>query len=124
MNPEFVKRHNLSENSHPADWFKALLSNRVGKTTKCKAGTWNTFPNLKGLLPNLGHQDRTCSKFEPLSPIEMVALVRLAMLSRLMPSTRFESKFKSQIEDPFAGNDSCARIFRDNGARLWKEFKR
>ena len=23
--PEFIKKHNLSENSHPADWFKDFL---------------------------------------------------------------------------------------------------
>ena len=57
-NPEFVKRHDSSENSHPADWFKLLLSNRVGETTKCGTDTWNNFTNLKGLLPNLGHQGR------------------------------------------------------------------
>ena len=33
-NPDFIKRHSLSENSDPADWFKVLLSNRADKTTK------------------------------------------------------------------------------------------
>ena len=27
------------------------------------------------------------------------------------------------MEDPVAGNDSCARVFGENAERRWKEFK-
>ena len=110
-NPEFVKRHDLSENSHPTDWFKAFLSNRVDEATKHGTGTQNTFTNLKGLPSNLGYQNRTCSKFKPLSPIEMMVFVGLAVLDGLMPSTRFECTFKIQMEPPVTRNESRARIF-------------
>ena len=117
VNPEFVKRHNLSENCHPADWFKAFLSNRAGKITKHGTDVWNAFTNLKGLLSNLGHQSRTYSKFKRFSPIEIMVFVGLVTLNRLTPSMSFEHKFKSQMEDLVAGKDLCARIFGENGAR-------
>ena len=52
----------------------------------------------------------------------MMAFVGLIMLNGLIPSVHFEQKFKSQMEDPVAGIDSCARIFGENGARRRKEF--
>ena len=52
-----------------------------------------------------------------------MAFVGFAMLNGLVPRMHFEHKFKSQMEYPIARNDSCARIFGENGARRWKEFK-
>ena len=123
VNEEFMKKNNATENSHPADWFKLFLPNRVDKVTKCGTDAWNTYTNLKGLLSNIGHEGRTYSKFKPFTPNEMMAFIGLLMLNGLQPSMRFEHKFKSQIEDPVAGNDLCARIFGENGSRRWKEFK-
>ena len=48
--------------------------------------------------------------------------IRLVIFSSLVPSMRYEYKFKTQIEDPVAGNDLCARYFRENTECYWKEF--
>ena len=37
-NPKFMKKYNLSENSHPADWFKNFLVNKL--TRACEYGTY------------------------------------------------------------------------------------
>ena len=49
--------------------------------------------------------------------------IELIILNGLMPIMWFECKFKTQIEDPVAGNDLCARVFSENAERCWKEFK-
>ena len=47
---EFMKKNNIIENSHPANWFKLFLPNRVDKVTKYGTDTWNTCTNLKGFI--------------------------------------------------------------------------
>ena len=37
VNPDFNKNHNSSETSHPTDWFKDFLGNKISKT--CKQST-------------------------------------------------------------------------------------
>ena len=111
----------MSENSHTADWFKSLLSNRVDKTTKHGTDTWNAFANLKGVSSNLGHEGKTHSKFKPFSPIEMMAFIGLATMNGLTPSMRFEHKFKSQMEDPLL--EMICVLGSLERARRWKEFK-
>ena len=39
------------------------------------------------------------------------------MLNGLIPSARFEHKFKTNMEDPIARNNLHARIYGENGAR-------
>ena len=39
------------------------------------------------------------------------------MLNGLMLIAQFECKFKTQIEDSFARNDLCARVFGENAER-------
>ena len=103
-----MRKNYITENSHPADWFKLFLPNRVDKETEYGTDTQNTCTNLKGLLSNIGHEGRTYSKFKPFTPNEMMAFIGLLILNRLQPSMQFEYKFKSQIEDPVTGNDLCA----------------
>lgn len=52
-----------------------------------------------------------------------MALFSLIIVKSLVSSMRVEHKFKSQCGDPAAGNDFHARIFGENAARRWKEFK-
>ena len=123
VDDEFIKRNNLTTSSHPADWFKAFLSNKVDKTVKYGTDLWTTYTNLKGLLSNIGHHGRTYSAFKPFSPLEIMNFIGLIIFNGLVPSMRFEYKFKTQMEDPVAGNDLCARVFGENAERRWKEFK-
>jgi len=88
--------------------------NWVNKVNKYGTDLWTTYTNLKGLLSNIGHNRRSYSRFKPFTPIEVIAHIGLIILNGLIPSMRFEYKFKSQIEDPVAGNDLCARIFGEN----------
>ena len=123
VDEDFIKKNNLIISSHPANWFKEFLVNKVDKNVKYGTDLWTTYTNLKGLLSNIGHHSCTYSAFKPFSLLEIMNFIRLIIFNGLVPSMRFEYKFKTQIEDPVAGNDLFARVFRENAERYWKEFK-
>ena len=45
------------------------------------------------------------------------------MFNGLIPSMRFEYKFKMKQEDLVVGNHLCTRTLGENARRRWKEFK-
>ena len=84
-----------------------------------KYGTdlWTTYTNLKDLLSNIRYHSRAYSTFKPFSLLEIMKFIGLIIFNGLVPSTKFEYKFKTQMEDPIAGNDLCTRVFGENTER-------
>ena len=88
--------------SHPVDLFKAFLANKVDTTVKYSTDLQTTYMNLKGLLSNIRHYSRIYSAFKPFSLLEIINFIALIIFNGLVPSMRFEYKFKTQIEDHVA----------------------
>ena len=65
-------------------------------------------------MSNVGHDERSYSKFKPFTLIEIIAFLRFINLNGLISSMRFKHKFKSQIEDPVAGDNSYSKIAKKN----------
>ena len=76
-NKSFLKKHGLDENSHPADWFNALMPltpkdnlehlsdvdvKGDGKT-KFAISNWTPYTNQKASMENAGEED-TCLLME------------------------------------------------------------
>ena len=51
-NTEFIKKHNLLENSHLKDWLKDFLANKLARTCECITDLWTACFSMKRLLSN------------------------------------------------------------------------
>ena len=114
INLEFIKKNNLLQTLHPANWFKAFLGNKVDKVCKYRTDLCTAYTNLKGLLSNISYKSQSYSKFKWFTSIKIIDFIGLIILNSLIPSMRFECKFKTQIEDPIVDNDLYARVFKEN----------
>ena len=122
-NPDFMLKHGLTHESHPADIFYAFLpthSNERDVMSISKIRTWtNAKAQLMGAGPG-GHQYPT---FEPFSMDEIRQFLGLFMMHGLAPSPQLDMKMKSQSQNPINGNDLCHRVFGNNAALRLKQFK-
>ena len=62
---------------------------------------------MKVLLSTLGNERRYFQDFKSFLPVEMMAFFGLITLNGLTSRMRSENEFKTQEEDPAAGNDVC-----------------
>ena len=125
-NPEFLKKHKLTEFSQPQEWFSSLLPDkRQPNDSKhiISIADWTSYTNKKALIANAGQEGGMYPDFKPFSPKWIKQFIGLYILHGLSPSPQVKMKFKPQHEDPINGNDLCAEVFGSNGGKEHKYFK-
>jgi hypothetical protein len=123
---DFVRKHKLNVDSHPAHWFKAFLpifnEGRVKEYSMENALTWT---NARATMENAGLGGKY-SDFTPFNLPELMQHIGLYLLQALSPSPQVEMKFHSQKEDPVNGNDLVHTSFGGRpgmSKRRHKHFK-
>jgi len=121
----FLQKHKLTSDSHPAEWFGALLPDSVapsdGKNGVC-LDQWTTFTNLKAFLAQAGTKIYS-GTFTPFTTPEIKRFIGLLLIHGLSPSPRVSYKFKAQDQDPINGNDLVNESFGSNAEKRYKQWK-
>ena len=126
VNMNFIRKHNLTLNSHPALWFEAFLPIRdTGLTHSFSMEKVLSWTNLRALIDNasLGGKYKDFTNF---TLDEIMRHVGLYLLQGLSPSPQIEMKFTPQHEDPVNGNDFVHTSFGGNvtkSRRRHRQFK-
>jgi hypothetical protein len=124
-NPAFIRKHGLTKESRPIDWFAAFMprSREKKESHKFHIGQWCAWTNMKAQLMNAGQAGFLYPDFKPFSVEEIEMFLGLYIFNGLAPSPRVEFKFKTQQQDPVQGNDFIAGMFGSNSVRRLKHFK-
>ena len=125
-NFEFLFKHEIGLDSHPAEWFAPWLPFHRKPDMDPKIVTiqdLTTWSNTKAILSNAGTGGGSYKDFRQFTMNEVRAHLGLYALHGLSPSPQIEMKFRSQEEDPVNGSDLCHRVFGINGVTRAKEFK-
>ena len=128
-NPDFIKEHNLDEQSHPAEHFHAFMPAKAPRNSQKRRGGDQGFSfekmaswtNTKALMFNFG--DTVYPNWKPTSTKEIIKLIGTWMFVGLNPSPQQTMIFKTQKQDPVNGNDFLASAWYPNGDRRYKELK-
>ena len=127
--PKFLKKHNLTRDSLPQDWFNAFLP-VYGKKHKsmrandeCFTHKWCLYTNKKAYLMGAGQPKGLYPTWKPFTFEEVEHHLALYFMQGLNPSPQIEAKFASQAQDPIQGNDLCHRVFGCDADRRHKQFK-
>ena len=99
----------MDENSHPADWLRALLPDvpPKGQGNAFSKKQWCQFTNMKAELDCAGdkNQDGLGYKYKPFTPREIEQHLSMYIFQGLNPSPQLMMKTKTQaIEPVIAGN--------------------
>ena len=117
-NIDFIKKHKLGFDSHPADWLDAFFPRE--KTNNCHISIHNltSWTNMKAWLTK-------GSQIKNFEINEVMAHLGLYILNGIAPSPQVEMKFESQRENPANGNDLCHNVFggKSKGNARHREFK-
>ena len=124
--PDFISRHGLNTNSHPAAWFRAFCPDRLPQDQKpfetfCVA-EWAAFLNLNAALYNAGNM--TYKTFTNFTPEEIEKHIGVYILNGLSPSPDIKMKFRNQKNEPVNGNDAIHHALGPNATCRHKEFKK
>jgi hypothetical protein len=137
-NTDFLKRYSLDENSHPMDWFTALMpmtpdmnredaaaANVKGdRTTKFAVSNWAAYSNAKAMLCNAGALGHIFSgKFKPFSNQDIMSMIGVYIIDGLAPSPQLTQKMQSQIQQPTHGNDRIAAVMRTGWQQKHRSFR-
>ena len=119
---KWLQKHKLTIDSHPVDWFYAMMTREVGSTEKRKKAKtlfqdWTSWTNAKGILTNCGQAGGQYDNWEYFRVSEIQQFIGLIILNGISISPRMEYKFKTQQEDPVNGNDLYASVFGANGEK-------
>jgi len=110
-NADFLKRYGLNENSHPMDWFSALVpmtqemnledpaaANVKGnKTTKFSVANWTAYSNANAMMRNAGEQGSIyAGKFKPFKNDDISAMLGVYIINGLAPSPQLTWKMQDQ----------------------------
>ena len=120
-----LQKNKLTENSHPSDWFSALLPDKRvldQPNHLVSIADWTTFSNKRAMLANAGPGGIIYPDFKPFTLEEVKKFVALYILQGLSPSLQIKQKFKPQHEDPVNGNNLCHKVFTRSGERKQKMF--
>ena len=120
----FLKQNKLTVESHPAEWFLALLPESKKSFHHHSVVTmeqWTMFTNLKAILAQAG--SAVYKGFEPFTTADTKRNIGLLILHGLAPSPRMSYKFKDQDTDPVNGNDFVKDSFGKNSEKKWKMWK-
>jgi hypothetical protein len=114
-NPAFIRKHGLTKESRPVDWFALFMprSREKKEANKFHIGRqWCAWTNMKAQLMNAGQAGFLYPDFKSFSVGEIEMFRGLYIFNGLALSPRVEQKFKTQQQDPVHGNDFIA-VFSD-----------
>jgi hypothetical protein len=118
-----LKKHKLTNESHPAERFQALLPDSAGNSTNDVClDQWTMFTNLKAFLAQAGTKIYSGS-FTPFTTGETNCFIGLLLIHGLNPSPHISYKFRSQEQDPINGNDLVHESFGFNAEKRYKQWK-
>jgi hypothetical protein len=120
----FLKQNNLTEDSHPAEWFFSLVPEKKKSFHPPNVATmeqWTMFTNLKAILAEAG--STMYQGFEPFKTQDTKKFIGLLMLHGLAPSPRMSYKFRDQETDPVNGNDFVKESLGKNIEKKYKMWK-
>ncbi len=114
-----MQKYKLTSESHPAEWFEALLPDSVAPTDP-KNGVcldqWMMFMNLKAFIAQAGSKIYA-GAFTPFTIAETKHFIGLLLIHGLSPSPHVAYKLKSQENDPVDGNDLVNESFGSNAEK-------
>ena len=127
---KFVKKHDLSLDSTPVEWFEAFLpvktefrssvdSNRHF-SNKFSLELCKTWTNAKATAVGAG--ETVYRDFKPFTLLEIRQFIALYLFNGLAPKPQIELMFQNQARNPIFGNDLIARTI-PNGVRRHRHFK-
>ena len=128
-NLSFVKKHQLSSQSHPADFVEAFLpfrKNRLSDGSNKKYVSielMTKWTNLKAELSGAGDGGTIHRDFRRFSPKELRQHLGLYIFNGLSPAPRVEYKFRPHSQDAVHGNDFIYHSFGPNAERRHRHFK-
>ena len=106
-NIKFTRKNRLDENSHPAEWLRALIPDTPpkGSNQSFSKKQWCQYTNMKAELDCAGekNQDGLGYKFENFTPQEIEQHLSLYIFQGLNPSPQLIMKTRSQIFGAVAG---------------------
>ena len=119
-NSEFLKKHALDENSHPMDWFNALLpmtpkdnqekahkANVKGdRKSQFSVSNWAAYTNAKAKLVNAGKKGCIFEdRWKDLEPEDVMMMMGIYIIDGLAPSPKLIQKMQPQSKQRTHGND-------------------
>ena len=127
-NIKFTRKNRLDENSHPAEWLRALIPDTPpkGSNQSFSKKQWCQYTNMKAELDCAGekNQDGLGYKFENFTPQEIEQHLSLYIFQGLNPSPQLIMKTRSQSLEPLQGNDLIAEKLGSNFDRRHRQFRR
>ena len=124
VNPEFIKKYNLTPSTSPAkyaDIFLPFSTNVVNGKEYPSFQLLTKWTNVKASHAGAGE---TCYKdFKPFGIAELRQHIGLYLWNGISPSPRVEMKFKSQSTDVVHGSDFIYSSFGPNAERRHRHFK-
>ena len=117
-NIDFIRKHKLSFESSPADWFNAFFPKEKTSSSHLSIHDLTGWTNMKAWLTK-------GTQFKNFDMDEIMAHLGLYMLNGIAPSPQVEMKFDSQMDNPANGNDLCYSVFggKNKGMMRHREFK-
>ena len=126
INPEFIKKHNLTPASHPADYANIFLpfgSNIVNGREYPSFQLLTKWTNIKASHAGAG-EDGLCYKdFKPFTMEELRRHVGIYLWNGISPSPQIEMKFVPQSKDVVHGSGFIYSSFGPNAERRHRHFK-
>lgn len=134
----FLLKHKLDGDSHPMDWFTALMplteatnledavkANVTGDgRKKFSVANWAAYSNLKAVIVNAGEPGHIfAGKFKPFSPCDIMKMMGTMIIDGLNPSPQLVFKMRSQKDNRTHGNDFIADTIGRGHQQLYRSFR-
>ena len=127
-NIKFTQKNRLDENSHPAEWLRAMIPDTPpeGSNQAFSKKQWCQYTNMKAELDCAGekNQDGLGYKFENFTPQEIEQHLSLYIFQGLNPSPQLIMKTRPQSLEPLQGNDLIAGKLGNFFDRRHQQFMR
>lgn len=124
VNIDFIVKHRLGTNSHPAEWFGAFFPvKKMNRNDKFSVEQMTTWTNSKARAYNAGPGGTNYPTFTDFTVNEIKKFNALYLLNGLCPRPNMDLLFKNQVDDPIFGNDLINRVLSPNALLRHKHFK-
>jgi len=124
VNIEFAKKHHLSIDSKPVEWFEAFFPvKNPDKNCKFSVERMTTWTNDKARAVNAGPGGVIYRTFRNFTVDDVKKHLALYLVNALVPHPCVEEMFQRQIDDPIFGNDLISNAFPPQAALYHKHFK-
>ena len=137
-NDKFLEKYNLTEHSHPMDFFNAFVpmipddnledpatANVKGdETTKFSISNWTKYSNMKAQMDNAGEPGhRFAGKFEHFTTQSICRMMGVYVIDGLAPSPQLMQKMQPQSKDRTHGNDFIAKHMGLSYQQHYRQFR-